>query len=273
MSSAEEQIARTEPLLDEGANIDATGRDQITALSLACDRERWPVVAYLLARGASLDIADKCGNSPRTMLLKDENLAELVAAAVRKNDKEAMSTFVTIAAHLVPDDKAARALVKMAIALAGDSPDLAERIHTALSNYLEAVPEHHPVPVEVVCYVAEYNAKVDLLALDPNSWAKSSGHVPYNSASHGLAAIQLAATMMLDPHGPDLHALKILSFVETQAREQKTTLSHREALAHREALLAAATRLLEDLQDSPLDAVAARAPLLQAALWAVTHPL
>ena len=151
-------------LLDKGAKIDAC-RKKVSTLMVACEIRCWPVVAFLLERGASLNIGKKRG-SPRTLLQPDK-LTNHFEAALQKNDREAMRSLVDITLHLMLNDKvdkneAAKALAKMAGALRDDEQDLVIRIYEALGGYLEAFPEDLPVPAEIARYAAQFEASEKL---------------------------------------------------------------------------------------------------------------
>jgi ankyrin repeat protein len=67
-------------LLDAGANIDATGEDHDTALHRAIAVEALDVVQMLIDRGASVEMADAHGETPRDVAedAKDLRIRELL---------------------------------------------------------------------------------------------------------------------------------------------------------------------------------------------------
>lgn len=67
-------------LLDAGANINATGEDRDTALHRAVAVEALDVVQMLIDRGASVEMADAFGDTPRDFAeeAKDLRIRELL---------------------------------------------------------------------------------------------------------------------------------------------------------------------------------------------------
>jgi ankyrin repeat protein len=67
-------------LLDAGADINATGEDRDTALHCAVAVEALDVVQMLIDRGASVEIADAFGDTPRDFAeeAKDLRIRELL---------------------------------------------------------------------------------------------------------------------------------------------------------------------------------------------------
>ena len=129
-------------------------------------------------------------------------------------------------------------------------------IHKALEDYLvDVLEEGDSPPIEVVRYVARYNApelideqlaklkEAGLMVAGNNLSFALTG--AYSTAAHGLMVIEYARSWALDPDAPMSHVLAILDFVKDQARGAPKPV--------RDALLKAVNELFIELRESELE--------------------